>query len=142
MFGLLFAWEESEKFSVDLVDHFLEVLRTVLELDSVYVEDKEVVLVVLDPVLVALVETCDVVDADALLVFAASLLDLTDEVRNRALEVDEEVWRIHQRHHKVEEVRVVLEVSCAHKTHSVEVRSEYACVFVDGTVLNDDLVEL
>lgn len=99
-------------------------------------------LVVLDPVFISLVETCDVVDADALLILAATLLDLAHEVRDRALEVDQEVRRVHQGHHQVEEVRIVLEVSCAHEAHAVEVRREDARVLIDRTVLDDHLVKL
>ena len=99
-------------------------------------------LVVLDPVLISLVETCDVVDADAFLVLTATLLDLAHEVRDRTLQVDEKVRRVHQRHHEIEEVRVVLEVPCAHEAHAVEVRREDARILVDGTVLDDDLVKL
>ena len=61
-------------------------------------------LVVLDPVFVTLVETCDVVDADALLIFAASLLDLAHEVRNRTLEINKKIRRIYKGHHEVEKV--------------------------------------
>ena len=139
---MLLFWEESEELGVDLVDDLLEVLRTVFELDAVHIKDEQVVLVVLDPVFVALVQTGDIVDSDALLILASSLLDLADEVRDRASEVDEKVRRVHKRHHEVEEVRVVLEIPCAHEAHSMKVRREDACVLVDRAVLDDDFVLL
>ena len=56
--SLRFSWlhirEKAEELCIDLVDNLLEILRTVLELDTVYIKDKEIVLVILDPVLVAL----------------------------------------------------------------------------------------
>ena len=99
-------------------------------------------LVVPDPVFIAFVKACDIVDADALLVLASSLLDLAHEVRYRASEVDQKVRRVYKRHHQVEEVRVVFEVSCAHQSHAVEVRREDARVLVDCAVLDDHFVEL
>ena len=61
-------------------------------------------LVVLDPVLITLVESCDVVYADALFVLTASFLDLADKVWNGASEIDKQVRRIYKRHHKVEKI--------------------------------------
>ena len=98
--------------------------------------------IVVYPVLVALVKTGDVVDPDAFLVLAPPLLDLSDEVRDRAAEVDEQVRRIHEGHHEVEKVGIVVEIPCAHEAHSVEVRRKDACIFVDCAVLYDHIVLL
>ena len=94
--GLVFFREETEKFSIDLIDHLLEVLRTVFELYAVHIKDEQVVLIILDPVFISLVKTCNIVYTDALLVLAASLLDLAYEIRDRALEVNQQVRRIYQ----------------------------------------------
>ena len=77
----LLGREKAEELGVNLVCDVLEVLGLVLELDLVHVDHQEAGLVVLDPVLVALVQAGDVVDADGSLVLAAALLDLRDEVR-------------------------------------------------------------
>ena len=69
------------------IGDLLEVLGAVAELDVVGVHDQEVSLVVLDPVLVLLVQAGQVLDAYALLVVAAALLDLGDERGDGALEV-------------------------------------------------------
>jgi len=140
--GRLFFREKSEEFCIDLVDHLLEILRAVLELDAVYVKNKQIVLIVLDPVLVALVQTGDIIDTDALLILAAPLLNLADEIRNGTAEIDKQVRRIHERHHKVEKIGIILEIPCAHKPHTVKVRRKDTCVFIDGAVLDDDIVLL
>ena len=138
----LFVREKAEELGVDLIDNLLEVLRTVLELDAVHIKDKKLVRIVVYPVLITLVQTGNVVDPDALFVLASPLLDLADEVRDRAAEVDQQVRRVHEGHHEVEKVRIVLEVPGGHEAHTVEVRREDARVFVDCAVLDDDLVKL
>ena len=69
---MLFFREEAEELCVDLVDDLLEVFRTVFELDPVHVKDEQVVLVVLDPVFVALVQTCDIVDKESMKMMVSS----------------------------------------------------------------------
>jgi hypothetical protein len=107
-----------------------------------WLEDKKLMRIVVDPVVISLVKTCYVVDSDTLFVLAASLLDLAHEVRNRTLKVNKEVRRIDKRHHEIEKIRIILEISCAHKTHAMEVRCKDSCILIDGTVLNDDFVQL
>ena len=86
-------FEKAEKFGVYLVANFAEILRVALELQTVDVKDEQAALVVLDPVFVSLVETGDVVDADALLVLASPLLNLADEVRNRRAQINQNIIR-------------------------------------------------
>ena len=92
-----------------------------------------------DPVVVALVEARKIVDADAAFIFPASLLNLRHQIRNGGFQVDQKVRLADQRHHKVEEIRVVFEIAGAHQSHIVKVRGEYARVLVDCPVLDDDI---
>ena len=131
--------KEAEKFGVNPVNDLLKIFRTVFELDPVDIQDKQFMLIILDPCLITFVKAGYIVDADALFIFTSPLLYLTDEIRDGASEIDEKVWWIHQRHHKVEEVGIILEIPCAHETHAMKVRGEYACILVYGTVLYDDV---
>ena len=99
-------------------------------------------LVILDPVLILFVETCQIIDANALLVLATAFLNLGNEVRNRGAQVDEQVRIADKGHHQVEEVGIILEVSCGHQAHVVKIGGENPGIFVDGAVLNDDIVGL
>ena len=134
--------EKSVEFGVDHVGYLLEVLRPVAELDLVGVDDQELPRVVGYPLLVFLVEPGQVVDAYGLLIVAAALLDLGDEVGDGGPEVDQQVGIAHERHHEVEEVGVVLEVPAAHQAHVVEVGGEDAGVLVDGAVLHYDFLRV
>ena len=48
--------EEAEQFGVDPVRDDLEVLRAVLELDLVHIDDQEMTVIFLNPILIALVK--------------------------------------------------------------------------------------
>ena len=71
--------EKSIKLGVDLVGDGSEVFRTMLVVEVVCFDDEHFALVVGDPLLVAVVEVAEVLDADALLVFTSSLLNLCHE---------------------------------------------------------------
>ena len=94
--GWLFVLEKTVEFCIYLVDDLLENLWTILELDTVHVKDEQILHVILDPVLISLIQAGDIVDTDALLILASTLLDLADEVRYRTSEIDQKIWRIHQ----------------------------------------------
>ena len=78
--NLFLVVEKAEKFRVNLVGDFLEILGAVLEFEPVHVDDEEFVPVVPDPVLVPFVESGDVVDSDALLVVSTAFLNLAHEI--------------------------------------------------------------
>ena len=59
-----FRREQAIELRVDHVGHFLEVLRIVAELDVVRVDDQQVAVVILDPVLIFFIEAGQVIDAD------------------------------------------------------------------------------
>ena len=58
-------WEKAKELGVDPIRNDLEVLRTILELDLVNIDDQKVTVIFLDPVLVTLVKSGQVVDPDA-----------------------------------------------------------------------------
>ena len=131
--------EKSEQPGVYLVADLTEVLLAVLETAGIHVDDEQFSLVLGNPLLVAVVEALEVVDADAVLVLAAALLDLLHEVRNRRAQVDQQVGIAHHLLHQLEEGGVVVEVAGVHQSHVVQVRREYHRVLVDGAVLDDVL---
>ena len=53
---LLHFREKTEEFGIDPVGYRLEILRTVLELDVIHVDDEEMTVIFLDPVFVTLVQ--------------------------------------------------------------------------------------
>ena len=133
-------WEKAEELGVDPVRNDLEVLRTILELDLVNIDDQKVTVIFLDPVLVTLVKAGQVVDPDAALLVPAPFLDLGDEIGNRGTEINQKVRLADKRHHQIEEVGIILEIPGAHKPHRVEVGSENPSVLIDRPVLDDHVV--
>ena len=61
-------------------DFYGEQLSTADE--EVHIKNKKIMLIILDPILVTLVQTCNVVDTDTLLVLAATLLNLAYKIWN------------------------------------------------------------
>ena len=78
----LYLREKTVQGGIYLVGDVLEVLRTVLELDVVHIDNQELAVIAGNPVLIALVEACQLVDTDAALIFPAPLLDLSHQIRN------------------------------------------------------------
>ena len=138
----LFFREEAVELGIYLFRDALEVGNAGLELQRIAIDNEQLPGIVLNPCLVALVQTREVVDADALLVLSATLGDLGNEVRDGTAYVDEQVGQTDERHHQVEEVAVVLEVAVAHVALGVEVRGEDAGVLEDSTVLDDGVATL
>jgi len=142
LLGGLFHRKQAEEFRIYLVGDLPEVFRIFLEVEVVAIYDDELAFVVLDPLLVAVVESLQVVDADALLEVASSTLDVAYEGRDAATDVNHEVGEFHQANHEVEEVGVVVEVSVAHHADVVQVRCEDLGILEDGTVLDDSVLAL
>ena len=71
-----FYLEQSVKLGVDLVGDGGEVFGAVFVVEAVGFDDEDLALVVGDPLLVAVVEVAEVLDADALIKVASALLDL------------------------------------------------------------------
>ena len=137
-----FTREKPEELGIYHAGDSLEILLLVAELVAVSVNDEEMALVILDPVLILVVQAGEIVNPDGLLILAAALLNLLYKIRDGGLQINEKVRHLHQGHHKVEEVGICLEIPRAHQTHIVEVRSEDSRILVDGPVLNDDIVGL
>jgi len=108
---LLSHGEESVELGVYLIADLLQVGRVVAKLDIVSVDNDEVALVLCYPLLVALVQPFEVVEAYGLLVVAPALLYLRHEGGYGGTDVDHEVGELDERHHQVEEVGIVVEVS-------------------------------
>ena len=134
--------EETVELGIDHVGDLLEGLRVFAELAVVAIDDDEVAFVAFNPLLVALAESLEVVDAYALLEFAASFLDLGNERGDGAADVYHQVRQLDEGHHEVEEVGVVVEVTVAHVALCMEVRGKDACIFEDGAILDDGVIAL
>ena len=138
----LFVREEAVELGIDLLGDALEVCDAGLELQIVAIDDDEFPRITLYPFLVTIVQTAEVVDADALFVVAATLGNLCAEVGDGAADVYHQVGQSDERQHEIEELAVVVEVAVAHVALGMEVRSKDACVLEDGAVLDDGVLTL
>jgi hypothetical protein len=68
--------EQAEKLSVDLVGDEGEILRTMLVIQVISLYDEDLAFIIRDPFLVAVIKIAQILDADALLVVAATFLNL------------------------------------------------------------------
>lgn len=91
----LFHWEETEELCVYLVGYLSEILWVLLEIEAVTIDDNQFSLVALNPFLVSVVETLQIIDADALLEVSASALDMAYEGRDAAADIEHQVWELH-----------------------------------------------
>ena len=134
--------EETEELGIDMIGDPTEVLGVVAKLDMVAINDEQVALVVLDPVLVLVVKSLEVVELDLLLIAAGTLLDLRHERRHGGTHIDEQVGHLDERGHEVEQVLIVVEVAIGHESLVVEVGRKDAGILVNSTILDDVLVGL
>ena len=104
-----FYLEQTVELGVDLVCDGSEVFGAVFVVEVVGFDDEDLAFVVGDPLLVAVVEVAEVLDADALFIVASALLDLRHEGRDGGLQVDEEIRLADHRHHQIKEVLVGVE---------------------------------
>jgi hypothetical protein len=138
LFNILF--EQAKQFGVDEIGNLAEILRIIGKLQGVAIDDDESALVILDPFLVTVVQPLEIVDADALLEISASLLDVLHEGRDTALDVNHQVWKLHQTDHQIEEIGIVLEIPVAHHADIVEIWGKDARILEDGSILHDGLL--
>ena len=94
------------------------------------------------PFLIAVVEPLEVVHAHGLLVGTTSFLYLLYQIGDTGTDIDHEVGETYEGNHGGEQVGVVGIVTVAHQSHVMEIGGEYARIFKDGAVLDDDLVRL
>ena len=134
--------EQSIEHGVDFVSDVAESFWIGLKFLSVAIDDDELARVSLDPFLVSIVETRQIVDAHGLLVFTSALADLRNEIRHGGADVDHEIRQLYKRHHRVEEVFVVVEIAVRHISLSVKVRRKDASILKDGAVLYYVLIAL
>ena len=107
----LFHWEQTEESIINHIGDFLEVLRVALEVCCVTIYYHQVPFIGLYPVLITLVQTAKVIYPHRLFVLSASLLYVINEARDRASDVDHQIWQLYQGQHQVEEVGVIIEVT-------------------------------
>jgi len=128
---------------VDLVDDGGKVLFAMEEVHVVDLDDERLALVVVhDEVLVAAVQTLEIVDLNLLFVVASTLLDVTNEVRDAGSEVDHQVGHLDHVHHLLEELHVGLEVTIREVALFAVVGHEDIDALEDAAVLNDGVVGL
>ncbi len=106
-----FLLEHSVQRRIYLVRNFSECLRIRLELLGVAVHYYQLSLIVLNPFLISFVQTCEIVDAYGLLALTSSLANLIHQIRYRGADVYHKVRQLHESHHRIEEVRIVVEVA-------------------------------
>ena len=140
--SLLYAAKQTEEVGIDVVGDLEEVGGILLEVASVAVDDYEVALVVLDPVLVSTIEAGEIVERHGLLIVASALMDVVDEVGQGTADVDHQVGEACEGNHGVEEVAVIVEVAVGHHTHVVEVGCEDTRILEDGAVLDNGFLGL
>ena len=134
--------EEAEELGIDMIGDPTEVVGVVAKLDMVAIDDEQVALVVLDPVLVLVVKSLEVVELDLLLIATGTLLNLRHERRHGGTHIDEQVGHLDERGHEVEQVLIVVEVAIGHESLVVEVGRKDAGILVDSTILDDVLIGL
>ena len=125
-----------------MVGYPAEVLGVVAELYLIAIDDKQSPFVLAYPRFVLVAQTLQVVDTHGGFVGASAFLYLRHEGGDGRADINHQVGHLHERHHQVEKVAVVVEVAVGHIPLVVEVRCEDACVLVDSTVLDDVLVRL
>ena len=118
-------------------DESVEVLFVIEEIELVGVDDQGFAQVItLVPVIVVVVQTCEVFDRDLLLVVSSSLFDPLLELRNRTAKEDHKSRRAEVFDHRLEQLTVVGVVSFVELPLLIERSCEDVRIFVDGTVLD------
>ena len=132
--------KQAEELSIYQVSNLSEVFRILSKLQIITINDDEAAFIILDPILITLVQTLEVIDADALLEIAATLLDMLHERRNAAFDIYHQVREFHQTDHQIEEIGIVLEIPIAHHTDIVKIRRKDTRILKDGSILYDGLL--
>ena len=132
--------KQAEELSIYQVSNLSEVFRILSKLQIITIDDDEATFIILDPILITLVQTLEVIDADALLEIAATLLDMLHERRNAAFDIYHQVREFHQTDHQIEEIGIVLEIPIAHHTDIVKIRRKDTRILKDGSILYDGLL--
>ena len=139
LLNLLFS-KQAEELSIYQVSNLSEIFRILSELQIVTINDDEAAFIILDPILITLVQTLEIIDADALLEITATLFDMLHERRNAALDIYHQVREFHQTDHQIEEIGIVFEIPIAHHTDIVKIRRKDTRILEDGSILYDGLL--
>ena len=139
LLNLLFS-KQAEELSIYQVSNLSEIFRILSELQIITIDDYEATFIILDPILITLVQTLEVIDADALLEIAATLLDMLHKRRHATLDIYHQVREFHQTNHQIEEIGIVLEIPVAHHTDIMKIRRKDTRILKDGSILYDGLL--
>ena len=131
--------KQAEELSIYQVSNLSEVFRILSKLQIITINDDKATFIILDPILITLVQTLEVIDTDALLEIAATLLDMLHERRNAAFDIYHQVREFHQTDHQIEEIGIVLEIPITHHADVMKIWGEDAGILKDCTVLYDSL---
>ena len=77
----LFYGEQAIEFGINPVGNRLEILWIILEISVVSVYNDEITFIVFNSILIAVVQSCEVIDADTLFEFAPTFTDVVHQSR-------------------------------------------------------------
>ena len=80
--------EQSVELGVDLVCDVCEIFWTVFIVQVIGLDHQNFSLIISNPLLVSVIQVAEILDTDALLVVSASLLNLRNQGRDRAAEIN------------------------------------------------------
>lgn len=108
------------------------------EVQMVYIDDEQfAVIVAVDPVFVAVVQSFEVIEADAALVIASAHLDVFYQSRDAGPQINEQIGGFDRRDDGLEERQVIVEVTALHEAHICQIGGENIGILVDGAILHD-----
>ena len=134
--------EQAVEAGVDFVGDGGEVGGVVFEVEAGFVDGQNFALVLGDEFFVAFVEALEVIEAHGLLVVAAAFLDLGDQMRDIAFEIDQQIREFHRLHHHIEKVHVGIEIAFGEVALGVVVGHEDIDALKDGAILDNHLFAL
>ena len=129
--------EKPEEFGINAIGDLTKRLGVGLKFKLVAVDDDQAAFVLRDPALVEVIQALEIVDAHGFLEITSAFFNLRHKIGDGRADVDHQIGELDERHHEIEEIGVVGEVAVAHHAHGMQVGGEDACVFKNGTILND-----
>ena len=128
---------------IDAVHDATELLGVVLEVGLVLFNDQHASFIPIKyKVLVTGVQVLQIVQLHGLLIVAATLLDVGDEMGHGSPQVNHQVRQTHDLHHLLEEFHIGIEVTLAKVAHRFVRGSEHIHALENRTVLDDCMVGL
>jgi hypothetical protein len=128
--------EQVVQLQVNLAHHKGKVLNAGNIIEVVDIDDEQAVLIAPYPLLIVLIEVLQILELDVELKIPVTLRDLLHQLWDVCFEVYEQVWRLHEADHGIEDVQVALVVAVIDVAAAVKICRENMCVFIDGPVLD------